>query len=223
MYAIEQQSLHDELLNRLRTMIIDGQFVAGDKIPERELCSQFGVSRTPLREALKVLAAEGLVQLAPNRGAMVAAYSPEELEECLPIVATIESLAGELACANITDDEVAAIKAVHVGMLAAHEAGNLDASLAMNREIHRSIVAAARNPLLAAMYDTLIFRVGRSRIAPYLSKETIAQSQADHIAIIEALEARQAQRLAALLQRHMEHLYGTFRRAWRDALVPSPI
>lgn len=222
MDAIAQQSLHDELLNRLRTMIIDGQFVPGDKIPERQLCDQFGVSRTPLREALKVLAAEGLVQLAPNRGAMVAEYSPEELEECLPMAATIESLAGELACQNITDEEIVAIKAFHAGMLAAHEAGNLDASLAMNHEIHRRIVAAARNPLLAAIHDTLFFRVGRSRLAPYLSKETIAEALADHDDIIKALEARQSQRLAGVLQRHMEHLYGTFRSACRGVPVLAP-
>jgi len=219
MHTIAQQSLHDELLNRLRAMIIDGRFVPGDKIPERQLCDQFGVSRTPLREALKVLAAEGLVQLAPNRGAMVAAYSPEELEECLPMAATIESLAGELACANITDEEIAAIKGAHAGMLAALQAGNLDASLAMNREIHRRIVKAARNPLLAAIHDTLFFRVGRTRLAPYLSKETIARALADHHDMIEALEARQAQRLAAILRRHIEHLAGTYRSAWRGVPV----
>ena len=219
MDTIAQQSLHDELLNRLRKMIIEGQFVPGDKIPERQLCDQFGVSRTPLREALKVLAAEGLVQLAPNRGAMVAAFSPEELEECLPMVATVESLAGELACANITDEEIAAIKALHAGMLAALAAGNLDASLAMNREIHKGIVTAARNPLLAAIHDTLFFRVGRTRLAPYLSKETIAKALADHEDIIKALEARQSQRLAGILYRHIEHLSGAYRRAWRGVLA----
>lgn len=214
MDTISQQSLHDELLNRLRKMIIDGQFVPGDKIPERQLCDQFGVSRTPLREALKVLAAEGLVQLAPNRGAMVAALTPDEMDECLPMVATIESLAGELACSNITDDEVAAIKASHAGMLAAYAAGDLDGLLALNREFHRGIVAAARNPMLAAIHDTLFFRVGRNRLAPHRSKEKTAEALADHDRIIEALEARQSQRLAGLLQRHIVH---TYRMGWRPA------
>jgi DNA-binding GntR family transcriptional regulator len=222
MDPIGQQSLHDELLNRLRKMIIGGQFVPGDKIPERRLCDQFGVSRTPLREALKVLAAEGLVQLAPNRGAMVAALTPEELEECLPMAAAIESFVGELACENITDEEIAVIKSCHLGMMAAHEAGNLDASLAMSSEMHRGIVAAAHNPLLAAIYDTLFFRVGRSRLAPYLSKETMAKALADHDDIIKALEARQSQRLAGLLQRHVEQLFGTYRSAWRGVPVLVP-
>jgi DNA-binding GntR family transcriptional regulator len=222
MESIGQQSLHDELLNRLRKMIIDGQFVPGDKIPERQLCDQFGVSRTPLREALKVLAAEGLVQLAPNRGAMVASLTPEEWEECLPMIATVESLAGELACASITDDEISAIKGFHAGMLAAYAANNLDALLAMNREFHRGIVAAGRNQLLAAIHDNLFFRAGRYRLAPHRSKEKTAKALADHEDIIEALEARQSQRLAGLLQRHIEH---TYRSGWRGApaLVPGAI
>ncbi|MDP9130807.1 MAG: GntR family transcriptional regulator [Candidatus Binatota bacterium] len=213
MDTISQQSLHDELLNRLRKMIIDGQFVPGDKIPERQLCDQFGVSRTPLREALKVLAAEGLVQLAPNRGAMVAALTPNELDECLPMVATVESLAGELACSNITDEEIAGIKSSHAGMLVALDTGDLDGLLAMNRRFHRGIVAAARNPLLAAIHDSLFFRVGRNRLAPHRSKEKTAEALADHDNIIEALEARQSQRLAGLLQRHIVH---TYRKGWRS-------
>jgi DNA-binding GntR family transcriptional regulator len=217
MESIAQQSLHDELLSRLRKMIIGGQFLPGDKIPERRLCDQFGVSRTPLREALKVLAAEGLVQLAPNRGAMVAALTSEELEECLPMAAAIESLVGELACKHITDEEIAAIKSRHDEMLTAYRAGNLERSLALNRQIHRDIVTAARNTLLAAIYDTLFFRVGRSRLAPYLSKDAMADSIIDHEHIIQALEARQCQRLAGLLKRHIERLFGTYRRAWRDA------
>ena len=219
MDTIAQQSLHDELLNRLRKMIIDGQFVPGDKIPERQLCDQFGVSRTPLREALKVLAAEGLVQLAPNRGAMVAALTPEELEECLPMVATIESLAGELACATITDEEITAIKQFHAGMVAANEKGNVDGLLAMNREFHRGIVAAARNSLLATIHDNLFFRVGRNRLAPHRSKEKTAKALADHEDIITALEARQSQRLAALLRSHIEH---TYLSVWRRVPMLTP-
>jgi DNA-binding GntR family transcriptional regulator len=216
MDTIAQQSLHDELLNRLRTMIIDGQFVPGDKIPERQLCIQFGVSRTPLREALKVLAAEGLVDLAPNRGAMVAALTPDEQEECLPMVATIESLAGELACASITDEEIAAIKASHAGMLAAYEAGDVNGLLALNRQFHRGIVVATRNPLLAAIHDTLFFRVGWDRLAHY---RPTAEALADHGKIIEALEARQSQRLAGLLQHHIEQSY---RSGWKSVPAHMP-
>ncbi|WP_088343511.1 MULTISPECIES: GntR family transcriptional regulator [Rhodomicrobium] len=213
MQSITQQSLHDELLGRLRKMIISGAFLPGDKIPERQLCDQFGVSRTPLREALKVLAAEGLVQLAPNRGAMIATLSADEMDECLTISSAIEALSAELACANITDDEIEAIKGLHDTMIAHYRAGNLEGFLAANREIHESIVAAARNPLLAGIYDTLFFRIGRTRVHPHYSSERLDEAVADHEEIISVLEARQGKRLAELLQNHLEHLFDVYRGA----------
>ncbi len=82
-------------------MIVEGTLKAGDKISEPDLCDLFGVSRTPLREALKVLAAEGLVDLTPNRGARVARIAPEAVEELFPIMGMLEALAGELACARM--------------------------------------------------------------------------------------------------------------------------
>jgi DNA-binding GntR family transcriptional regulator len=213
MHAITQQSLHDELLGRLRKMIITGAFLPGEKIPERQLCDQFGVSRTPLREALKVLAAEGLVQLAPNRGAMIAMLSPDEMDECLTISSAIEALSAELACANITDAEIETIKALHSTMIAHYRKGNLDGFLAANREIHESIVAAARNPMLTGIYDTLFFRIGRTRVHPHYSSERLDEAVADHEEIISTLEARQGARLAELLQIHLEHLFDVYRTA----------
>lgn len=213
MQSITQHSLHDELLGRLRKMIISGAFLPGEKIPERQLCDQFGVSRTPLREALKVLAAEGLVQLAPNRGAMIATLSADEMEECLAISSAIEALTAELACANITDAEIEKIKALHAVMVADHRAGDLDAFLATNREIHESIVAAARNPMLASIYDTLFFRIGRTRVHPHYSSERLEGAVAEHEEIMSVLEARQGKRLAELLQHHLEQMFGIYRSA----------
>ena len=101
--SIKRPSLHEELTERLRDMIVEGVLVTGEKVPERELCEKFAVSRTPMREALKVLAAEGLLTLQPNRGAIVRAITLEELEEVFPLMGALEALAGELACKNITD------------------------------------------------------------------------------------------------------------------------
>lgn len=218
MQSIAQNSLHDELLGRLRQMIVAGAFLPGEKIPERQLCDRFEVSRTPLREALKVLAAEGLVQLAPNRGAMIAEIGPDELEECVPISAALEALSGELACESITDAEIVTIKALNAKMIADYRAGNFKAYLALNKEIHVSIVAAARNPLLAAIYDTLFFRVGRTRFKPDFSQEKREQALADHEEMIATLEARQGKRLAELMKRHVEQLFGNDRAASREPL-----
>src|SRR6516225_3036125 len=109
----EEASLHDEILNRLRDHIVEGNIPDGGRIPERQLCELLGISRTPLREALKVLAAEGLIELLPNRGARVKQLSERDLAELFDVMAGLESLAGRLACEAITDDEIAEIERLH--------------------------------------------------------------------------------------------------------------
>lgn len=222
MDSLGQHSLHDELLSRLRKLIIEGEILPGAKVPERDLCERFGVSRTPLREAIKVLAAEGLVRLEPHRGAVVVQPTQDELDECLPITAAIEALSGELACEHITDAEIAAIKDVHLCMIEAHKNDDHEKYLACNRKIHECILAAARNPLLASIYDATYFRVGRQRLGQWLPREAIDLILADHEEIIEALAARQSQRLGKSLQRHVERLFDVYREALRDASPDSP-
>ena len=113
---ISRVSLHDETVSRLRALITDGALRPGSRIDERELCERFGVSRTPLREALKVLASEGLVELLPHRGSRVTRLSAPELRDAFEIVAALEALAGELACRRITDAQIDDIAAVHARM-----------------------------------------------------------------------------------------------------------
>lgn len=208
---ITQSSLHDELLGRLKKMIIAGEFMPGDKIPERLLCEQFGVSRTPLREALKVLAAEGLLQLAPNRGAVVAALNEDEIEECVPISEAIEELTGQLACQNITDAEIAEIRALLGRMATEHQRGNRVAFVAATRQVHECIVAATRNPLLGTIYDTVYFRLGWNRMMLELSESEAARVLEDHRQIVEALASRQCGRLSELLQLYLAHIIGASR------------
>jgi len=207
MDSIGQQSLHDELLARLRKLIIEGEIKPGAKIPEKELCKCFGVSRTPLREAIKVLAAEGLVRLEPHRGAVVIEPTLEEIQECLPISSAIEALSGELACEHITDAEIAAIKTLHDKMMAAHKSGDQEAYTSHIAQIHKSIIAAAHNPLLSLIYDATYFRIGKARMGHTLPREIVEQALLDHEAIIQALASRDSKALGALLQKHVERLF----------------
>src|SRR5918912_228552 len=112
----DEVSLHDEILSRLRDYIVEDNIPDGARISERQLCEMLKVSRTPLREALKVLAAEGLVELLPNRGARVRPLSERDLEELFDVMAGLESLAGRLACEAITDEEITAIEQLHYQM-----------------------------------------------------------------------------------------------------------
>ena len=100
---IARRPLHEELAEHLRQLIIECALEPGSKISEKNLCAQFAVSRTPLREALKLLSTEGLVQLTPHRGASVTELTTEELEHIFPVMGALEALAGELACQHVTD------------------------------------------------------------------------------------------------------------------------
>ncbi len=208
---ITRRSLHDELLTRLRTLVIDGALPPGSKIPERLLCERFGVSRTPLREALKVLAAEGLVDLCPNRGASVAQISLDDLEEWFPVMAALEQLSGELSCRSITDAEIKQIRLYHDDMREQHRRRNLNAYFALNRKIHDAILAGARNSVLSTHYHKISQQIRRARLSANLSNEQWDRAMAEHEDIILLLEARDAEGLSQKLSEHILHLLDHYR------------
>ena len=121
--VFERQTLYVEIANHLRHMIFTGELLDGTRVPEKKLCERFNISRTPLREALKVLATEGLIQLLPNRGARISKLVPEDIDEAFPVMAALESLAGELAVKNISDSEIKEIRALHYQMAFHHSKG----------------------------------------------------------------------------------------------------
>lgn len=211
--GIIRRSLHDELLERLRAMIVDGALEPGAKIPEKDLCERFGISRTPLREALKVLANEGLVVLTPNRGAVVSELTLADLEETFPVMGALEALSGQLACARITDDEIKAVRAIHDTMLGHYDRRDLGPYFATNQEIHEHILDAARNQTLATLYRSLTGRVRRARYMANMSEARWAQAVAEHEEIIAALEARDGARLGEILRNHLVNKFETVREA----------
>lgn len=212
---IVRRTLHDELLERLRQLIIDGELVPGEKVPERELCERFGVSRTPLREALKVLANDGLVTLTPNRGAMIADLTLEDLEEAFPVMGALEALSGEMACANITDAEIAQISKLHQSMVAHYERRELKDYFRTNQKIHEMILAAARNQTLSSLYRGLEGRIRQARYLANMSTTRWTQAVQEHERMIEALEVRDGAALAKILKSHLANKFETV----KDALL----
>jgi DNA-binding GntR family transcriptional regulator len=203
--AIARRPLAAELADRLRAMIVEGEMTPGARISEKELCARFAVSRTPLREALKVLAREGLVALTPNRGAAVSELTMADLEQAFPIMGALEALAGELACRHATAEEVAAIRSAHEAMATAREDGDRARYLILNDQFHAALAAAARNPTLTETQSSLDRRIRRGRRRASVSDARWAQAISEHGEIVEALEARDATRLAATLRRHIEN------------------
>jgi len=210
---IRRPSLHQEVVGRVREMIFAEELVGGERVPEKALCRQFAISRTPLREALKVLASEGLVALLPNRGARVVKLTAEAVDEMFPVMGALESLAGELACARITDVEIDEIRALHYRMAIHHKKNELKEYFALNQQIHGKILDAAGNPTLGGIYGALMARIRMARYRANLSRERWNRAMAEHEEILDALAGRHGARLATVLRRHLENTCETVKEA----------
>jgi DNA-binding GntR family transcriptional regulator len=199
---IVRTTLPAQVAERLRDMIAADELAAGAKLNERELTEHLQISRTPLREAIKMLATEGLVKLVPNRGAFVANPTASEVEDMLEAMGALEAMCGELACARATDAEIAAIRLVHDRMVRAYERRDRHLYFKLNQEIHRRIARASRNATLQRLHDTLNAQLYRVR---FLSNKTDRWRSAleEHEEIAGALERRDVRAVRRLLREHL--------------------
>ena len=207
-FRAKTPTLHHGVLSSLRDLIVYNELSPGTRLTESVLCERLNVSRTPLREALKVLSHEGLVEILPNRGARVVTLTQEDVKHLFEVIGALESLAGKLACAQITDAELCDIKAVHYQMQANFIRRDLPGYFRLNQIIHRSIVDAARNPVLGSMHENLNSRLLRARyLASRMDQERWAAAMREHELIIDALDRRSADEAADLLLQHLRHKY----------------
>ena len=201
----EPPSLHADIVSQLRDFIVEGRLAPGSRIPERELCEKFGISRTPLREALKVVAAEGLIELLPNRGARVRQFSETDIRNLFEVLSGLDFLAGRLACARITDDAVAAIEKMHLEMYTHYLRRELTDYFRINQKIHQAIVDAAANPVLSANFTSLNSIVRRLRYSANLvHRDRLDDAMREHEQIVDALKRRSADELGLLMYQHMQ-------------------
>ncbi len=201
--SIERRSLHRDVADQIRDMIVEGELPPGERVNEGALSEQFGISRTPLREALKVLASEGLVELRPNRGTRVSAITPEEVGELFEAVSGIERMAGELAALRMTERDIERLKALHERMERHYEAGERHEYFRLNQQIHNTIVSLAGNSVLEATHASLMVRVRRARYMAIQSPERWHESVQEHRAIMQALEARDSAVAGDLILNHV--------------------
>ena len=166
------------------------------KLNERELSERLQVSRTPLREAIKQLAAEGLVALLPHRGAVAVQLDEAEVQHSFELMAALEGLSGELAAQRITEAELQAIRALHFEMMAAFTRRDLSAYYRLNAQIHAAINAAAKNPVLARTYAQTNARLQALRFRSNQDERKWKRAVREHSQMIDALAARDAAGLA---------------------------
>lgn len=200
--AIHHPTLAAVVAEKLRQLIIDGTLVPGVWLNERDLCERLRVSRTPLREAYRILAADGLVMLLPKRGAQVIALSEQDVANLFDVLAVLEGLMGRLAAERASDEEFAEIGALHRAMLDAYAARDIKRYYEASMGTHVAISAAAHNPALEDTYRRLNLRVQNLRYRSNLDRQEWAHGMEDHERFVAALLARDGERAERLMREH---------------------
>lgn len=219
--SIPRQVLHQAVATRLRQRIVEGAIAPGAKLNERELSAQLQVSRTPLREAIKMLAAEGLVSLLPNRGAVAAQFDARDIADTFEVIAGLEGQSAALAAQRIDAAELAEIRARHMQMLAAYARRDLSGYYLLNAQIHTLINAAARNPVLTQTWQKVNARLQALRFRSNLDDAKWQRAVQEHERMVELLAARDAPALRRLLEQHLEHKRDVVLEMMRQA-SPQP-
>lgn len=214
-------SMHELLADALREMIVDGRLPSGARINEAEVAERFSVSRTPLREALKVLAAEGMVELRPHAGARVASLTTENLVDAFRVIGALEGLAGELAANRITEDELAEVRRLQDEMNEAFATDDLARYSRANRATHQLILVAARNPYLQKQYRAVSGLLEAARFRANVSRERWAHALKEHEVILALLELRQSVQLGAVLRAHLNNKLEALMRRADEADAPD--
>lgn len=199
---------HKDIYATLRQQIIQGSYGAGERLVEERLADALGVSRTPVREALAALASEGLVQMFPNRGAVVRSFAPDEIRESYDLRAVLEGYAAFQAALQIDPGEVSRLSTITNEMESlphdlAGDRAELYWLVERNQLFHRAIVEASGNRLLVTVFRQLIDLPLMFRSFYWYSAAERTQQIFFHRRIIDALAARDADRARALMTEHI--------------------
>ena len=194
--------LHLEAAAKLRSQILSGELPPGRRLREVQLCAQLGVSRTPVRVAFRTLAAEGLVELLPNRSVVVAELKAPDIEPLFRVFGTIEGLAGELACERVTEAQLAQMGRLLSRMVDLHQRGERAPYMEINQQIHRMVIDIAANPVLLSVWQSLAPRVERARALANLDPNRWTAALFEHSKMFAALAARDGELLARLTREH---------------------
>ncbi|WP_238120967.1 MULTISPECIES: GntR family transcriptional regulator [unclassified Xanthobacter] len=192
-----------QVANTLRDRIIRGDLAPGSRIVERSLCEMLEVSRTPLREALKLLEVEGLVELSQNRGARIMSFTPEEASNLFEVIAGLESLAAEIAATRMDADALAQLDQMHARMLEHYRQQEKDPYFELNSAIHDTVVRLSDNPILIATHANLMLRARRGRYMAIIDPLRWEESVNEHEALMRALHARDADAARRVWKRHL--------------------
>ena len=197
-------TLSQRVRDHLRAEILSNRLAPGTHLQEEVIAAQLGISRAPVREALRLLAAEDLITIAPRRGAVVKALSPQEFLAAYQVREALEMLAMRLAVARFIEEDLDALRALQRQMTAATEQGDVDAFFQANAAFHTLVVDRSGNERLRDMYRQLMNTLRRYRMRSYSLRGGLDRSLAEHTAILQAVERRDVEAAVRLLSAHIQ-------------------
>jgi DNA-binding GntR family transcriptional regulator len=200
---VARMSLHEQTTTRLRDLIVKGTLAPGARLVEVDLCRRLAISRTPLREAFKVLASEGLVHIHPNRGASVTRMTPAETIELFEVIAQLEAMGAATAAQRMSEDNLAKLSAMHEQLAAWYAQGRRHDYFELNQRIHRAVVALSGNRILVDTHARLIARARRSRYQAILFDARWTESVEEHGQAMAAFIRRDPAAVADIWRRHV--------------------
>ena len=198
-----QNSLHQEVAGTLREQIFAGQLAPGSFLDESALCESLQISRTPLREALKVLTAEGLLRHEPRRGCFVNEVTEQDLDEIFPVIALLEGRCAYEAARHATDADLAALATLHERLNGHARAGRINDYYATNFTIHEAIILLANNRWLAMAIADLRKILKLARLQQLHAPGRLTQSLSEHMTVFAALQSRDSEGAEAAMRTHL--------------------
>lgn len=204
MRPFDNITLSQRVRDHLRGEILSNRLSPGTHLQEEVVAEQLGISRAPVREALRLLAAEDLVAIAPRRGAVVKSLSPMEFLAAYQVREALEMLAIRLAVPRFTSDDIQSLRALHRQMSALAERGDVEGFFQANAAFHTLILERSGNDRLDAIYRQLMNQMRRYRMRSLSLRGGIERSLMEHAAIIDAVERRDTQAAVGLLSEHIQ-------------------
>ncbi len=204
------QTHTDKLAGEIADAILSGAFPPGFRLDEQSLAQRYNVSRTPVREALRQLAATGLIDIRPRRGAVVAQVTPAQLEELFVAMGEMEATCARLAAIRMTPVERRRLQSLHDGMAELVRDGEPDAFATANQSFHALIYAGAHNPVLAEFTAGLRRRLAPYRRIQFRTAGRLPRSHAEHAAVVRAIQSGDAAAAHAAMLHHVSLVEDAF-------------
>lgn len=189
----------------LRDRIVKGVYPPGSRIVERKISAELDVSRTPVREALKLIDADGLIAISRNKGAQVLQYGAAEALELFDVIASLESLAAERLAETIDEQALDALEEMHDRMLTYHKIGNHADYFDTNSEIHDFIVERCGNGIVFETHRRLMARARRGRFLAIMKPERLTEAVSEHEVLMQAMRQRDPEHAARIWRQHLLH------------------